>query len=93
MEARALVARNLRRLRVERGVSQETLAYEAGIDRAYLGGLEREVHNPTVDLLERLARYLKVPMSEFFVIPQRGTKAPENLRKGRKSSAVRRAKQ
>jgi DNA-binding XRE family transcriptional regulator len=54
MKAHALVAWNLRRIRVRRGVSQERLAYDAEIDRSYVGGLERQTENPTIDLLDRL---------------------------------------
>lgn len=67
MNARALVAWNLRRIRVEGGIPQEQLAYDAGIDRSYMGGLERRTANPTIDILERLAQTLGVHISEFFV--------------------------
>ena len=36
-----VVGQNVRRIRLERGVSQEALAYDAEIDRSYLGSLER----------------------------------------------------
>lgn len=85
MRARALVAWNLRRIRVERGVTQEILAFETGIDRAYTSGLEREAYNPTIDLLERLTNELNVPMSELFVLPPKGSPAPKTLPKGRKA--------
>lgn len=85
MKARALVAWNLRRIRVKREVSQEQLAYDADIDRSYVGSLERQTQNPTIDLLERLAKTLDVPISELFVLPQKGTAAPQPLRKGRKA--------
>jgi transcriptional regulator with XRE-family HTH domain len=52
MNGRSLVARNLRRIRVTKGISQERLAFDSGIDRSYLGGIEREAENPTVDLLD-----------------------------------------
>jgi transcriptional regulator with XRE-family HTH domain len=45
------VAWNLRRIRVGRGLSQERLAFDAGVDRSYVGGLERREENPTVDVL------------------------------------------
>lgn len=38
-----------------RGISREKLAADAGVDRAYLGGLERQTENPTVDLLDKIA--------------------------------------
>jgi len=45
MNARALVARNLRRLRVRKGLSQEVLAVDAQIDRTYVSRLERGLEN------------------------------------------------
>ena len=84
MNGRALVAWNLRRIRVRRGLSQERLAYDAEVDRSYVGGLEREEENPTVDVLDRLARTLEVPISEFFRVPRAGSPRPPPLRKGRR---------
>lgn len=83
MNGRALVAWNLRRVRVMRGLSQERLAFDAGVDRAYLGGLERQTENPTVDLLDRLAATLTVPLSEFFIEPSADAAPPKPLRGGR----------
>ena len=51
MDARARVAWNIRRLRVERQVSQEAFAVDAGIDRTYVSRLERGMENPTVAVL------------------------------------------
>jgi transcriptional regulator with XRE-family HTH domain len=84
MNGRALLAWNLRKLRVERELSQEKLAADAGIDRAYLGGIERETENPTVDLLDRLAQALGKPVGELFIPPRRGEKPPVPLSPGRK---------
>jgi transcriptional regulator with XRE-family HTH domain len=84
MTGRALVAWNLRRIRVRRGLSQERLAYDAEVDRSYVGSLEREEENPTVDLLDRLAKTLEVPLAEFFKTPRQNAKRPEPLRQGRR---------
>jgi transcriptional regulator with XRE-family HTH domain len=84
MNGRALVAWNLRRVRVQRGLSQERLAFDSGADRSYVGGLERGEENPTVDLLDRLAETLGVSIAEFFVQPRRGATEPKPLRKGRR---------
>lgn len=92
MKARALVAWNLRRIRVKRGISQERLAYDAGVDRSYVGGLERKTENPTIDLLDRLAATLAVPLAELFVPPTKGASAPKTLPKGRKPAIVQRKK-
>jgi len=84
MDARELVALNLRRLRIARGVAQEALAIDAEIDRTYVSRLERNMENPTVAVLERLAHALEVEIAEFFVKPKPGAKTPPVLRKGRK---------
>jgi transcriptional regulator with XRE-family HTH domain len=84
MNGRALVAWNLRRIKVRRGLSQERLAFDAGIDRSYLGGLERREENPTVDVLDRLAKTLSVSISEFFAQPGKGSLPPKPLKSGRR---------
>jgi transcriptional regulator with XRE-family HTH domain len=89
MKARALLAWNIRRVRTKAGVSQERLAFDAGIDRAHVGAIERQSTNPTVDLLERLAQTLGVPISEFFANPAKGSPKPLPLPKGRKPSLPR----
>jgi len=83
MNGRGLIARNVRRIRVAKGVSQERLAFDSGIDRSYLGGIERETENPTVDLLDRLAGVLGVPLDELFVEVARNQRSP-GLKRGRR---------
>jgi transcriptional regulator with XRE-family HTH domain len=84
MRAQALVARNLRRLRVERGLSQENLAADAGIDRTYVSRLERGLENPTVAMLEQLADALDATIVEFFLVPAPGEPPPKPLPGGRR---------
>ena len=84
MKAQALVARNIRRLRVGRGLSQEVLAVDACIDRTYVSRLERGLENPTVAILEKLAIALDSEISEFFKVPLRGEAAPRPLKAGRR---------
>ena len=60
MSLRRIVARNLKRLRRERGLSQEELADLAGLNRNYVGMVERQENAPTVDTLEALAKALQV---------------------------------
>ncbi len=55
-----IVARNLRRVRTERGLTQEALADLAGINRNYVGMIERRENSPTIDMIERLADALNV---------------------------------
>jgi transcriptional regulator with XRE-family HTH domain len=86
MDARQLVSWNLRRLRVARGIAQEALAVDAGIDRTYVSRVERNMENPTVAVLERLALALDAEITEFFVRPEPGAPQPQVLPKGRKAS-------
>jgi transcriptional regulator with XRE-family HTH domain len=60
MSLRGVLARNLRLLRTERGLSQEALADLIEIDRTYVSLLERERSAATLDMLERLAGALGV---------------------------------
>lgn len=66
MSLRETVATNLRRLRQVKNLSQEELADRAGINRNYVGMLEREQHAATVDMLEKLAVVLEADPVEFF---------------------------
>ena len=58
------LARNVRLLRIMRGWSQEALALEAGLDRSYVGAVERGERNPTLASVERLAEALGVEVME-----------------------------
>jgi transcriptional regulator with XRE-family HTH domain len=84
MKAGALVARNIRRLRVTRGLSQEVLAVDAEIDRTYVSRLERGLENPSVAVLERLAKALSANIEELFRVPRAGELAPRPLKGGRR---------
>ncbi|PRD43057.1 XRE family transcriptional regulator [Phyllobacterium phragmitis] len=66
MSLRERVARNLRRLRQEKSISQEELAHRAQINRNYVGMVEREEYSISVDKLEKLADALGVDPAEFF---------------------------
>ena len=64
------VGANLRRLRVERGFSQEAFADRLGYHRTYVGGVERGERNLTLRTVERLAAALGVdPLDLFAVTP------------------------
>jgi transcriptional regulator with XRE-family HTH domain len=62
------------------------LAYEAEVDRSHVGGLERKAENPTVDVLDRLAATLDVPLAELFKKPRSGASPPKPLRSGRRAA-------
>ena len=87
MDARAILGWNLRQLRVEQGLSQERLALSAGIDRAYVGRVERGSENVTITVLEALARVLTVPVATLLPEPAPEAARPEPLRAGRRAKA------
>lgn len=67
-EVRRRIAANIRRLRLERGLSQEGMAELADFHRTYVSQLERCVTNISIDGLERLAIALGVDISELLEV-------------------------
>lgn len=65
MSLRERVAKNLRRLRHERSMSQEELAHRAQVNRNYVGMLEREEYAASIDMLEKLSSALGVDPVEL----------------------------
>jgi transcriptional regulator with XRE-family HTH domain len=71
MDLRETFATNLRRLRNERGWSQDELALEARISRSYLSQLEKGVYHVSIKVIGRLADKLNVEPDEFLKRPAR----------------------
>lgn len=69
MEIRDVLALNLKRLRADRGLSQEDLADRADIDRTYVSSLERSVYAAGIDVVDRLATALGVTVAELLTEP------------------------
>ena len=65
MDIRQRLGRNLRRLREAKGWSQEAFADEAGIHRTYVSDIERGARNPTITVVERLAKPFEVTVAEL----------------------------
>lgn len=87
MDAKTILGWNVRRLRVAKGLSQERLALAAGMDRAYVGRIERGSENVTLARLEDLARVLDVPIAELFEATG-ASERPAGLRSGRRRKAA-----
>jgi transcriptional regulator with XRE-family HTH domain len=62
---RAILGKNVRRLRRQRGLTQEKLAFEAEIDLTYMGGIERGKRNPSLLVMARIADALSVPLTKL----------------------------
>jgi transcriptional regulator with XRE-family HTH domain len=64
--ANQLLARNIRRLRIQHSMSQDHLATGAGLNKTWLNRVERAQENASVAQLDQLARALRVETSELF---------------------------
>ncbi len=56
----------IRKLRKEKGMSQEKFADESGVERSYMGAIERGERNPTFIKLYMIAKALKVSLPHLF---------------------------
>lgn len=55
----------IRNLRKEKGFNQEDFADEAGIERSYMGSIERGERNPTYFKIYKIAKALKITLSQL----------------------------
>lgn len=65
----------LREIRAAKGLSQEALAHEAGVDRSYMSLLERGIKSPTLRMVFRLAAILGVSAAELVAKTEEAMKA------------------
>jgi transcriptional regulator with XRE-family HTH domain len=63
ISARERLAIQMRVVRLSAGLSQEALAHLAGLDRTYIGGIERSERNVSIDNIEKIADALKVDVA------------------------------
>ena len=56
----------IRQLRINKGLSQEKLALDAEIDRTYISDIEKGNRNVSIVMIEKLANYFQIPISELF---------------------------
>ena len=85
MEPRDLLAWNVRKLRVQHGLSQERLALEAQLERVSISQVERKRVNLGIDSLGKIAKALDCKVFELLAEPKAGEDAPANLKRGRPS--------
>ena len=60
MNLRQRLGKNVQRIRKDKSWSQEEFAHRCGLHRTYISQVERGVRNPTITVLEKLAKALKV---------------------------------
>ena len=66
MSIQSRVSRNIQRIRREKDLSQEGVAHRADIHQTYLSGVETGKRNPSILVVERIAKALGVDVSEIF---------------------------
>ena len=75
MDLRQVFAANLRRLRHAKGLSQENLAHEAGVNRTYMSKLEKGGSYPGLEIIGKLAAVLEVEPAELLKLPVKRTRS------------------
>jgi transcriptional regulator with XRE-family HTH domain len=67
MKIRKILGKNALALRRERGLTQEQVCDQAKLDRSYLWGIEKGIHNPTIEVVGRLAKVYGVEPYESLI--------------------------
>jgi transcriptional regulator with XRE-family HTH domain len=60
------LGRRIKTLRKELGLTQEDLSFEVGVNRSYMGFIERGERNPSLAMLKKIAKALKISLSVLF---------------------------
>ncbi len=71
IEYQQVFGKRVRELRKERGLSQVELAAKVGIDRSYMGFLERGERNPSLEVIAKIAEALGVTPDELLKRPSK----------------------
>ena len=72
--SRRMLGEELRKARQQAGLTQETLAFEAGVDRTYISQLEHDKKSPTLDVLFRISDALGIKASVLIARVERTQK-------------------
>ena len=64
-ELKLILSANIKQLRNEKKIAQEKLGLEAGVDRTRVSKIERQVANPSLEILTKIARQLNVPVTDL----------------------------
>jgi transcriptional regulator with XRE-family HTH domain len=74
MDLCSVIGANIRKLRTAKGLSQEELAFQAGVDRSYLSEVESGYKNLSVNVLDQIAAALGVDIEKMFEGYKRGSR-------------------
>ena len=76
----SLFVQNLRKYRRKSGLTQEQLAEKVNVSTHHIGMIELSRNNPTLELVERIARALNIKTYELFLDPHSPNQEFERLR-------------
>jgi transcriptional regulator with XRE-family HTH domain len=62
---RVILSENIKSLRQQRGIAQERLGLESGVDRTLVSKIERQIANPSLETLTKIAAQLQVTVTEL----------------------------
>ena len=62
---KVVLSDNLKALRQEKGIAQERLGLESGVDRTLVSKIERQIANPSLEILSKIAAYLQVSVVDL----------------------------
>ena len=65
MALKATLSKNIKSLRIERGIAQERLGLESGVDRTLVSKIERQIANPSLEILSKIAAHFQVTVAEL----------------------------
>ena len=68
-DTKRLIGERIRRLRKEKGLSQEEVGAKADFHYTYIGGVERGEKNPSIEALQKIAEALDTELSELLPVP------------------------
>jgi len=66
MEIKKKFGNQVKKLRLEKGLSQEALAHQADLDRTYIPSIEKGERNVSITVIEKIAKALNVKISILF---------------------------
>ena len=64
-ELKVVLSQNIKSLRRDRGLAQEKLGLESGVDRTLVSKIERQIANPSLEILSKIASHLQVSVLEL----------------------------
>ncbi len=67
MSVRLLFGQNVKKIREQKGWSQDRLSEETGLHRTYISGIERGVRNPTIEIVQQLSTALGIEIQDLFI--------------------------